>query len=85
MRWKVGVLRPGCENVDWTASGVEATWTRTQRRACDELRQLVAVEGAGMEYRMQVGSVPVYVWPGVDVVGRLDLDNLTGGVLPAEL
>lgn len=85
MRWNVGVLRPGRENVDWTAAGVETTWTRTRRRACDELRQLVAVEGAGMEYRMQVGPVPVYVWPGVDADGRLDLDDLAEGLLPADL
>ncbi|SDG27496.1 hypothetical protein SAMN05216377_110124 [Pseudonocardia oroxyli] len=85
MRWKVGVLRPGRENIDWTAAGVETTWTHTRRRACDELRQLVAEEGAGMEYRMQVGPVPVYVWPGLDVDGRLDFDDLTEGLLPADL
>jgi hypothetical protein len=85
MRWKVGVLRAGSENIDWTAAGVEATWTDTRRRACDELRTLVAAEGAGEEYRMQVGPVPVLVWPGLDPDGRLDIADLTEGLLPADL
>lgn len=85
MRWKVGVLRAGSENIDWTAGGDEEDWTATRRRACGELRFLVAAEGAGQEYRMQVGPVPVLVWPGLDADGRLDLDDLSEGALPVDL
>jgi hypothetical protein len=85
MRWKVGVLRAGCENIDWTAEGDEETWIDARRRACDELRSLVTAEGAGREYRMQVGPVPVFVWPGLDTDGRLDLADLTEDLLPADL
>lgn len=85
MRWTVGVLRAGSENIDWTAAGDEATWTDTRVRACEALRALVAAEGVGQEYRMQVGPVPVLVWPGLDVDGRLDLADLTEGLLPADL
>jgi hypothetical protein len=79
------VLRAGSENVDWTAAGVEAGWTDARRRACVELERVVAAEGVGPEYRMQVGPVPVLVWPGVDAEGRLDLADLTVGLLPADL
>jgi hypothetical protein len=34
---------------------------------------------------MQVGPVPVFVWPGLDTDGRLDLADLTEDLLPADL
>ena len=86
MRWKVGVLRTGIENIDWTAEDDEETWTDARQRACDELQWLVVAEGVRQEYRMQVGPVPVLMFgPGLDTAGRLDLADLTEGLLPADV
>ncbi|ALE82477.1 hypothetical protein [Pseudonocardia sp. HH130629-09] len=80
MEWRVGVLRPGVENVDWTAGGDAPSGTTARTQAIDALTALVELEGIRQEYRMHVGDVPVMVWPGMHPDGRLDVSGLDAAV-----
>ncbi|ANY06930.1 hypothetical protein AFB00_12225 [Pseudonocardia sp. HH130630-07] len=76
MRWQVGVLRDGAENIDWTAAGDEPDWARARRHALDELHALIAAEDCCQEYRLLVDSVPAIVFPGINDDGTLDLAHV---------
>ncbi|MBC3190982.1 hypothetical protein H7X46_07895 [Pseudonocardia sp. C8] len=83
MRWRVGVLRPDAENVDWTATGQAPEWVVARRRALDALAALITGEGRCQEYRLLVDTVPVVVWPGITDDGTLDVRGIDD-VLPAD-
>ena len=76
MRWQVGVLRDGAENIDWTATGDEPDWVGARRRALDELYALIAVEDCCQEYRLLVDGVPAIVFPGINEDGTLDVSGV---------
>lgn len=78
--WRVGALRPGAENVDWTDAGAGADWASARSDAVVALTSLVAREGR-QEYRIQVGDVDGIVHPGLTEDGVVDLDGL-GDSLP---
>lgn len=79
--WRVGALRPGTENVDWTDAGAQPDWTGARSDAIGALRALAAREGR-QEYRIEVGDVEGIVHPGLRMDGAVDLDQL-GDSLPA--
>ncbi|MEU9822953.1 MULTISPECIES: hypothetical protein [unclassified Pseudonocardia] len=83
MRWRVGVLRPAAENVDWTARGDAADWATARGQAVDALRGLIVGEGRVQEYRIEIDAVPGIVWPGLDDAGRVELAGIDD-VLPVE-
>lgn len=76
MRWQVGVLRDGAENIDWTATGDEPDWARARRRALDEPYALIAAEDCCQEYRLLVDVVPAILFPGINDDGTLDLSGV---------
>jgi hypothetical protein len=76
MRWKVGVLRPSSENVDWTTYGETEPWEAALHTAHRELKALVAREGIRQEYRLDLDGVPVIVWPGLDQHTRVQAPRL---------
>jgi len=76
MRWKVGVLRPGSENVDWTTTGETEPWAAALHVAHRELQFLVVCENVRQEYRLDLDGVPVIVWPGLDERGKVQLPRL---------
>lgn len=76
MRWKVGVLRTGSENVDWTADGIEATGPGALVTAHRALQHLIARELERQEYRIDVGGLSALVWPGLDPTGRLRVPSI---------
>ena len=78
--WRVGALRPGAENIDWTLAGAGADWAHARADAIRALRRLVAGEGR-QEYRIQVGDVDGIVHPGLSGDGEVDLHGL-GDSLP---
>ena len=82
MDWRVGVLRSGAENVEWTHKGLEPDWPAARAAAIDSLRELASVSGR-QEYRLQVGDVDGIVRPGVDESGRVEFEEL-GESLPPE-
>ncbi len=76
MRWQVGVLRGGAENVDWTAAGDEPDWARARWRALDELHVLIAAEDCCQEYRLLVDGAHAIVFPGINDDGSLDVSGV---------
>ena len=76
MRWKVGVLRPRSENVDFTTSGETEPWTAALHAAHRELEYLVVCENVRQEYRLELDGVPVIVWPGLDEHGEVQTPRL---------
>lgn len=82
MRWQVGVLRDGTENIDWTAAGDEPDWPRARRRALDELHGLIAAEDCCQEYRLLVDGVPGIVFPGINEDGSLDVSRVEDVLVP---
>lgn len=79
----MGVLRSGAENITWTATGEAPGWAAARRCAIAALHELAHRERRRQEYRMQVGDVPVIVWPGLDRLNRLDLSGVDA-VLPRD-
>lgn len=77
MRWRVGVLRSGAENVDWTDEGEGVSWQDTRDEAVEALHRRAEREGA-QEFRLLVGEQEAYCWPGVTEAGELDLSNVRG-------
>lgn len=75
----MGVLRSCAENIAWTTGGTAAGWTDARSQTIAALRELVAVEGR-QEYRLQIDGVDGIVTPGLDVEGRVDLDDLDRAV-----
>lgn len=71
VEWKVGVLRPGVENIAWTDRGDGKDWPSARRAALAALHALAEKEGR-QEYRIQVGDVEGMSWPGIDDEGQLD-------------
>lgn len=84
MTWRVGVLRSGAENTDWTSSGVAPDWPAARGAAGAALDKLARVEARRQEYRFEVGPVVGYAMPGVDEDGWLDSKDLAA-VLPLSL
>ena len=78
--WKVGVLRPGTENVAWVRTGVGADWRASRAEVVAALTELVGREGR-QEYRLEIGDVVGLVNPGLDENGNVDLTDL-GSALP---
>lgn len=81
MRWSVGVLRRGSENITWTAEGEEPDWSSARRTALDALLTL-AQGGGRSEYHVHVGDVEAISRPGIGADGRLDL-SIIDDLLPA--
>lgn len=77
--WRVGALRPGAEDVDWTDIGARAEWPSARAEAITALRALVAKEGR-QEYRIHVGDVEGIVHPGLATDGTVELDGLGDSV-----
>lgn len=75
MRWRVGVLRSGAENVDWTDEGEGVSWQDVRDEAVEVLYRRAEREGA-QEFRLLVGEQEAYCWPGVTEAGELDLSNV---------
>lgn len=82
MEWRVGVLRAGVENIDWTDSGRERSWPLAREAALRALFEL-AVAGGRQEYRIEVDGVRGIARPGLTEAGELDLSNIAN-VIPAE-
>lgn len=78
--WRVGVLRSGAENTDWTSSGVAPDWPAARAAAVAALDELARVEARRQEYRFEVGPVVGYATPGVDENGQLDSEDLAGAL-----
>ncbi|MBP2366866.1 hypothetical protein [Pseudonocardia parietis] len=81
--WRVGVLRPDAENVDWTGRGVAPSWSVARRGALDELHLLIAGEGQRLEFRVEVDGLPAVVFPALRDDGSVDLSGLDD-VVPVE-
>lgn len=81
--WRVGVLRPDAENVDWTGHGTEPGWSAARGRALDELHLLIACEGRRREFRVEVDGLPAVVFPALRGDGSVDLSGLDD-VVPVE-
>ena len=81
--WRVGVLRPDAENVDWTGHGTEPGWSAARRRALDELHLLMAGESRRLEFRIEVDGLPAVVFPALQADGSVDLSGLDE-VVPVE-
>ncbi len=75
VRWRVGVLRSGAENVAWVAGGAASRWGLARAATIAAVRKLVATEGR-QEYRLQIGDVEGIVNPGVGPDGRVVLGDL---------
>ncbi|NWJ69154.1 hypothetical protein HX744_00885 [Pseudonocardia sp. ICBG1122] len=84
MAWRVGVLRSGAENTEWTSSGVAPDWPAARAAAVAALDELARVEARRQEYRFEVGQVVGLAMPGVDEDGRVDSEELAS-VLPLSL
>ena len=81
--WRVGVLRPDAENVDWTGHGAEQGWSAARRHALNELVLLIAGEGARLEFWVEVDGLPAVVFPALHDDGSVDLSELDD-VIPVE-
>lgn len=81
--WRVGVLRPDAENVDWTGHGAEQGWSAARRCALDELHLLIAGEWRRIEFRVEVDGLPAVVFPALHEDGSVDLSGLDD-VVPVE-
>lgn len=75
MRWQVGVLRSGMENVSWTDQGEGSDWQCARNEAVEALYRRAEQDGA-QEYRILVGDQEAYCWPGVTEAGELDLSGV---------
>ncbi|GAA4969485.1 hypothetical protein WHI96_26625 [Pseudonocardia tropica] len=75
MRWRVGVLRSGAENIDWTDEREGGGWQDARDEAVEALCRRAEREGA-QEFRLLVGEQEAYCWPGVTEAGELDLSNV---------
>ena len=75
MRWQVGVLRSGVENIAWTSGGTCSDWVSARAATIAAVRELVAVEGR-QEYRLRIDDVEGIVNPGLDSNGNLVLGDL---------
>lgn len=78
--WRVGVLRPGAENIAWVRTGVGGDWCTSRAETVAALTELVAREGR-QEYRLEIGGVVGIVNPGLDEDGNVDTTDL-GSALP---
>lgn len=81
--WRVGVLRPDAESIDWTGHGAEPGWSAARRRALDELHLLIAGEGRRLEFWVEVDGLPAVVFPALHDDGSVDLSGLDD-VVPVE-
>lgn len=75
MRWRVGVLRRGAENVAWVAGGAAPEWAAARTATIAAVRELVAAEGR-QEYRLKIADVEGIVNPGLDPDGHVVLGDL---------
>jgi hypothetical protein len=75
VRWQVGVLRSGVENVAWVTGGSAPEWGSARAATIAAVRGLVAAEGR-QEYRLQIGDVEGIVNPGLDSDGNVVLGDL---------
>lgn len=75
VRWRVGVLRRGEENVDWIAGGTAPQWRSARAATIGAVQELVDVEGR-QEYRLQIADVEGTVNPVLDTDGRVVLGDL---------
>ncbi|OJY39312.1 hypothetical protein [Pseudonocardia sp. 73-21] len=77
VKWWVGVLPSGVENVQTVASGHEATHAAAAGAAVDAL-VVVAADRGRQEYRLRVAGAELMVLPGLTEEGDVDLDALAG-------
>lgn len=80
MRWRVGVLRSGVENISWTEHGAGPDWASARGDALAALYALAQREGP-QELRIQVGDREAYVHPGLTEDGALELSTLASVLL----
>lgn len=73
--WRVGILRPLAENIDWTSAGTSPDWPAARAEVEAAVTELAAREGR-REYRFEIGDVRGMVTPGLHADGSVDLRDL---------
>lgn len=75
VRWQVGVLRSGAENIEWKRGGVAGGWASARASTIAAVRDLAAVEGC-QEYRVRIDDLEGAVNPARSPDGGLLLGDL---------